>query len=462
MKEFKVPLQIFGPKALYRWLFHEWESLEKTFKNVLWLLHTQTDLPDTMGEKQLMKLATTFEYERMLTALTEEEFKQFIEWALDYEQGELWPEGWPRPPIPLGLNDLDTDIQKLRQLLVLTFAKERIWPREGFRPLIQEALNAANQAMEALAFADPNISLLKRREAFRYVHNGLDRALLCAERFLDLLLEFLALVILQLGWATLDEAENWFAAIGVRISEHSGGRTMPWHKKQRVLAVELGKFWEDLEAKKFRLAPPSYESFWSDLHLLLSSCGFEQGDDGKWYATGDLMQILDNLRNLRNVARHTSSTLQESRQIPEAYINATPEIRENLLKLWRFISESDAIPQIAKVLEFSSDCYGGTEFTLALENRRVVRARYVHDLDKNELARQAERNLALAQKDFEFFLFPSPKPEEHLLINPLLIRRDYTFQELGCIDIHEETLDAIRMVTEETKVMPGEERVKEV
>ena len=127
MREFKVPLQIFGPKAFYHWLFHGWESLEGTSRNALRLLYAQTALSGTTDERQLMKLATTFEYERMLTALTEEDFKQFIEWALDYERGELWPEGWPRPPIPLSLNDLDIDIQKLRQLLILTFAKERIW-----------------------------------------------------------------------------------------------------------------------------------------------------------------------------------------------------------------------------------------------------------------------------------------------------------------------------------------------
>lgn len=458
MSELRVPLQIFGPKALHRWLFHEWESLEDISKNALRLLHAQTARSGTIFEERLVELATAFEYERMLAALTDEDFKQFIDWALDAEQGEPWPANWSRPIIPLSLSDLDMEYQELRQLLLLTFARERIWPRQGFRPLIQEALDAANQAMDELAFADPNMSLLKRWEAIRHVHDGLDRALLCTERFLDLLLEFLALLVLHLGWASLDEAAEWFAAIGVTIPGQFDGRLASWHRKQRILAAEIGvKFWEDLEAERFQPAPVGWESLWSNVHLLVSSCGFEQGDRG-WYPTGDLMIILDSLRDSRNIVRHAPSTLQESERIPEAYIEATPQIRNKLQELWqRLVDPEAAFPQTAKVLECSNDCYGGINFTLALETRRVVTARYVHDVDKDRLASQAEENPALAQVEYEFFLLPSPRPEQHLLINPLLLRRDYAYQELGDVGIREETLADIKAMAEGVKVVLAEE-----
>ena len=236
-----------------------------------------------------------------------------------------------------------------------------------------------------------------------------------------------------------------------------------WGKKRLILGVEIaGKFYEDLEVRRFKPAPFGWESLWEDIHRLIESCGFKQGDDGKWYATDDLMQILDSLRDLRNIVRHAPSTLQEDQRIPEAYINSTPKIRANLLNLWRLINENSAIPQVAKVLEYSSDCYGGTEFTLALENKRVVRVRYVYDWDKDRLAYRAEESLALAQKEFEFFIFPSPRSEEHLLINPLLIRRDYIYRELGCIDLREEALNAIKVIIREIEAMPDEEGVREV
>jgi hypothetical protein len=418
-----------------------------------------------MDEEWLMELSTAFEYERMLAALTDEDFMRFIDWALDAERGEPWPEGWSRPILPLGLNDLDIEYQELRQLLLLTFARERIWPRQGFRPLIHEALDAANQAMDALAFADPNMSLLKRWEAIRHVHDGLDRALLCVERFLDLLLEFLALLVLHLRWASIEEAAKWLAAVGIIILDRLKGRQpAPWGRKQHILGVAIGmRFWEDLETGRFRPAPNGWESLWEDVRRLIEFCGYEryeEEEDGKvkvkWYPTGDLVSILDSLRGYRNVVRHAPSTLQESQRIPEAYIEATPRIRDKLQELWRMVSAEAAIPQVAKVLGCSSDCYGGTDFTLALETRRLVAARYVHDVDKVMLARQADESLALAQVEYEFFLFPSLAPEEHLLINPLLLRRDYICQELGDVCIREETLAEIKAMAEEVKVVPVE------
>jgi hypothetical protein len=151
--------------------------------------------------------------------------------------------------------------------------------------------------------------------------------------------------------------------------------------------------------------------------------------------------------------------LQESQRIPEAYIEATPRIRDKLQELWRMVSAEAAIPQVAKVLGCSSDCYGGTDFTLALETRRLVAARYVHDVDKEMLARQADESLALAQVEYEFFLFPSPETEEHLLINPLLLRRDYIYRELGDVGIREETLAEMKAMVEGIKVAPAEKAI---
>jgi len=464
MEERRVPLQIFGPKALYHWLFHEWENLGNTSRNAL-RLQAHTTLSSATDEEQLRKLATAFEYERILAALIDEDFKQFIEWALNAEPEELGLEGWSRLGIPLSLNDLDIEYQELRQLLILKFARERIWPRQGFRPLIQEALDAANQATDALAFADPNMHLLKRWEAIRRVHDGLDRALLCVERFLDLLLEFLALLVLDQGWAQIDEVAKWLASIKVRVPEseypeqdkvEKWERELgTWGKKRLILGNEIvGKLKEG-----FKSAPEDWGLLWENLYHLVESCGFEKEDD-KWHPTGKLMVILDNLRELRNIIRHAPSTLQESQRIPEDYIKATPKIRENLQKLWQMVNEKPIIPEIAKILSNSSDCYGGTNLTLALETRRVVTICYVHSMDREALAKKAEEgNLALAQKEYEFFLFPPPGREAHLLINHLLLRRDYTYRELGALNIREEVVASIKARIESIEAVPAEESI---
>lgn len=459
MKEFKVPLQIFGPQALCQWLFHEWDSLESASKKALGLLHTQlAKLGGVINGGQLAQLSTALEYERALTALADEDFRRFIEWALD---SGPWPEGWSRPKIPLGLDDLDVEHQELRQLLILTFARERIWPRQGFRSLLQEAVDAAGRARNALGFAAPNIFSLKRYEAIRHVHDGLDRALLWAEQFLDLLLEFLALLVSHLGWASSEEVAKWIAAVGLK-----GKRPEQWSRKQYILGVEIGtKFWEDLEAGIFRVAPNRWEFLWENVCRLIKLVKYEKYEDEKqwrWYPSGDLAIILDRLREYRNFVRHSIFTLQESQGIPEAYIDVASKVCEDLQKLWRMVNEDTVIPQTAKILRYSIDCYGGIEFTLGLETQRIVIARYIHEMDSNILAKGAKDSPALAQVEYEFFLFPSPKPEEHMLISPLLLRRTYTFRELGEVGIREEVLAIMKAIEERVKATPIEEKVEEV
>lgn len=488
----EVPLQLFGPRALYCWLFHHWGNIEPASRGALRQLYQQRVGSRASSPERLVELATASEYERVLAALTRTDLELFVEWCLNEEE---WPFVRSRLGILLSSSDLDIQLEELRQLLMVAFARERIWPRQGFRPLVQEALEAVNQANDALDLAYPNIALPRRLQAIQRVHDGLDRSLLCAERLLDLLVEFLSLTLLNLGWVSEEESDPWLTAVGVLAPKRQKEeRSREWGNKQRILGSDIGRtFWEielrerrteierrigiegqndqrieveeriePEEQKTFREPPDGWETIWLELRRLVELCGFEQRSDGKWYATGALMKLLDEMREYRNIVRHAPHTLRESRHVPEAYAEATPRIRDTLQRLWESIAVEPAVPQVAKVLEISGDCYGGSEITLALETRRIAVARYVHESDQSLLANGVEDGLALAQTEFEFFLFPSPTQEQSLIVNPSLLRREYNSRDLGSVGIKEEILARLREEQEAVKEAPPEEVIEKM
>jgi len=109
------------------------------------------------------------------------------------------------------------------------------------------------------------------------------------------------------------------------------------------------------------------------------------------------------------------------------------------------------IPQIVKILKQSSDCYGGVSFILALETGYLVEAQYVHTVDAKSLAKHAEESLALSQEEYEFFLFPPPRSEQQVLVNPLLLRRDHIPRRLGSIKIRPEFFEQVETAREESE-----------
>ena len=481
MSEHQIPLQVFGPQALCCWLFHHWEGLEDGSKGALRLLHAQVTQSSTIDEERLIKLATSFEYERALAALTDGDFERFVDWALDFREGELGLEGWKRPDIPVSLSDLDVGPQELRELLLLTFSRDCIWPRHGPRILLQEALDAANKAREALELANSNIVIPQRVQAVWQIHSGLDRALLGAEGILNLLVEFLALASLRVQIATEDEVKKLLEETGLIPGD--GNKFLGWYDKELIVGIHRT---EDKSSKRIKsirnkllgvqfrseedeLAPPVEEwwPIWDEFQRLLHSCSLEireiESDQGRRYevlVTGKMMRCLNSLRDFRNRIRHSSSERKTS-LVPKAYIGTVPKLCEKLQELSSLCSES-SVPEIAKIISCSSDCYGGSALTLALETQRMVVARYVHISDKEKLAGQAEKGLAMTQREYEFFVFPSPGPEQHLLINPLLLRRDYTYRELGSVGIRATTIEEEKAIREIAEKAPVEEMVGEV
>ena len=477
----EIPLQIFGPQTFYQWLFQQWEDLDSGSQDALRQLFAhQQGIPPldlgtlpqsrpTWGEAQWINWVTALEYERALTALTDGDFIQFVEWALDINKSKApWPYGWEQPVAPPGLDDLVISHQELREQLLLTFSREQIWPQQGPYLLIREALGAARQAVETLTLAGPNVSLLKRRDAARLVHDGVDRALLCAERVLDLLIEFFALLLLNQEGPlspSLEEAEDWLVAAGVKALQD--GKRPPWHKKQKILSNEIGKHFEGNSELG---VPEGLETVWEDLYALAVACRMEQDDQGKWQPTGDLMRIFDALRDHRNAVRHAPYPPLGGHQVPANYAKAALPIYELLLRLERLTSqlgrrhyaeteEAIQIPQIVKILKQSGDCYGGVSFTLALETGFLIEAQYVHMADAALLAKHAEESLALSQEEYEFFLFPPSGSEQQVLVNPLLLRRNYTPRHLGSVELRPEFFEQVEAAREEFEEKDLEEEI---
>lgn len=68
----------FGPESLYRWLYDNWNNsdrLSQKSKQGIQLLAGQAGL----GDDELKKLATSFDYEPLVQALQEDDFGWFVD-----------------------------------------------------------------------------------------------------------------------------------------------------------------------------------------------------------------------------------------------------------------------------------------------------------------------------------------------------------------------------------------------
>lgn len=203
-----VPLQIFGPEALHRWLYMQWYSYPGLTEE------TKVALQNTHNQLQFLKqpkdveghILTVVDYVKILQALSLEDFVRFIDWSLVEHP---FPPQWKRPPVLIDHEGLDIPLVALRQRLFACFTLDELWPKEGFRPLLHKAEEMIHLAQGSVIFADTSIHHIERIKAGRDVHDGLDRSLLYVERFLELLVEFFALLAFHVERANLDDIDRW-------------------------------------------------------------------------------------------------------------------------------------------------------------------------------------------------------------------------------------------------------------
>jgi hypothetical protein len=192
------PLLRWGPPALYQWLFDKWDNpdcLSEESKSAIRMLCGHQDA----GDKELLRrLATAFEYEQLVLALRLEDFGSFVNWIIS----DISP--------VLSYTDLQYSLSEFRLFLARSFQRSGLYPAQGFVSLLQEGIDAAAKAKERLAEVDPAVNSLSRQRAVESVHDGMDRALICAERLMELILEFLAQLASKAGAAPSADSGDLF------------------------------------------------------------------------------------------------------------------------------------------------------------------------------------------------------------------------------------------------------------
>jgi len=299
MEEFHIPLNVLGPELFYHWLFRQWHKpngLSQASYEALGQIHPSLtwDGSQSISQNSIRHLLTAIDCKAVLLALADEDFEQFVDWALS----QPFPGG---PTIPIDHHALDISLAKLRQQLARYYDQERIWPRHGLRLLLGEALDAACQAEKAIALAQSAVTVPQRTRALQQVHDGVDRCLLCAEHFLELLVEFAAVVARQAEVCDDAEQKNWLKQAGIGLTVED--KRISWDSKQQTLQTIRKK----IESRE--QAPEGWEHLWPDLLSLLNH--FRDGNPKQ-----DGLKYLDELRLHRNAVRHGGHTLDGAKGVP--------------------------------------------------------------------------------------------------------------------------------------------------
>lgn len=223
----EIELIRFGPEALYRWLYDNWDNRDRfsqASKQSIQLLSGQFSL----GNDELKKLATSFAYESLIQALQEEDFGWFVDSVIAGAFNTS------------NRDNLEYSLFELRLELSRAFKQERLWPSQGFTQILSEAIKSAVRAKERLPQINVAVNDFQRQHALQSIHEGIDRALICAERFLALLLEFLARTGLKAGASTQAEADVWLNHAGILPSQ--GSEPSDWGDKEKHLSVAADNF----------------------------------------------------------------------------------------------------------------------------------------------------------------------------------------------------------------------------
>jgi hypothetical protein len=136
--EYKVSLLKWGPAALYEWLFKEWgnpDRLSEYSRNAIRLLYTYP-IDD---EVKLRHLVTSLKYEKVIMALTINDFGFFVG---DVFESQI---------LGFSPDDLGMSLAEFRQLLAQKFQDTILQPVQGFTDLLNDAMNGAAKAAERLS-----------------------------------------------------------------------------------------------------------------------------------------------------------------------------------------------------------------------------------------------------------------------------------------------------------------------
>ena len=277
--EYSVILYEFGLDKFYQWLNDEgFGSLCCQSERAIKLLIK--DYPGYDNEQTYVKSIThILEYEKLINALNIEDFMNYIEWAL----GEIEEKyDFPYPP---GLEELVCTPEEIRHQLSQAFSSKKTLPSLDFSMLLKNALEAIDAVCDALTEFGPATCNIYRNNLQNKIHEGIDKAFLYAENFVDLLLEFLVLTAEHCDIINQSDKEKLLFLTKKNRESNWGDKQKSIRKVCQVCIVE-----HDKDNKLEQLS-----SICRIAHPPLPYKNNNNDSD-----IGPLGDIIDKLRNMRN------------------------------------------------------------------------------------------------------------------------------------------------------------------
>ena len=413
--EYSVILYEFGLDKFYQWLNDEgFGSLCCQSERAIKLLIK--DYPGYDNEQTYVKSIThILEYEKLINALNIEDFMNYIEWAL----GEIEEKyDFPYPP---GLEELVCTPEEIRHQLSQAFSSKKTLPSLDFSMLLKNALEAIDAVCDALTEFGPATCNIYRNNLQNKIHEGIDKAFLYAENFVDLLLEFLVLTAEHCDIINQSDKEKLLFLTKKNRESNWGDKQKSIRKVCQVCIVE-----HDKDNKLEQLS-----SICRIAHPPLPYKNNNNDSD-----IGPLGDIIDKLRNMRNKARHAQ--LKGDCTVTTTYRDVAYEVKKLLQEAWDIISNKP-FPAVMRMVGYSYNYYDKFEAYFISKDAKTITVRFI---DSGKLIKSKPFDfLVFTEGEPEFFIYPPPKLGQMAIIDPLAVNRLHPAYDVQPVHIKLEDID---------------------
>lgn len=277
---------------------------------------------------------------------------------------------------------------------------------------------------------------VRRCEALVQLHSAVDRTLVYAERFLDLILEFALQLCEHYNVGDDKDLEHAKSCIGALDGggASTSQRKCEWrvkHSKLRELICSLLARDDALWSNEPGDLRTFLEEWRADLNARQAS-----GDVGTQDASLEFLtssEIMDELRKIRNHLRHPPVGADTCQDPPEPYTSEVAPLQRLLSALEARDSTRDIMPVTVRILRVSRDRLGFWRVLMAVEDGQQAEAIFtdqgqfrgrtsgrVWGFVGVEKATADDVLVELARQ--EHFLFPRPG-DTRSVVNPLILQR---------------------------------------
>lgn len=405
-----------GPYHFFDWLVSIWHKSDGISTE------TKEAVKVIVGEEEPDHFSVhCLDYEKIIFAVAEEDLAKFVHSRLDGIEG-----------CTLNLSDLKykgqpLTLSTLRAILGCCFRREHIYPQQGLLALLSEANEAISAAKDSLQFTRANNNLIISQQGARSVHDGVDRAMIAAERYLELIMEFLATL-----------ARDYFDASESQWKKWTDEIRRTWCNKEKVL-VDISNYLASqmsVEAIPIHIKQ-QVGQFSAHFAGCCTHCVEVHCRETKEMKKGncqedasEVLRLLFRLRQTRNALRHASHTMNQGINTPKGYDEAIRTAYECLQTLMDCTYRQH--PIVVKIASYQRDMYGHIELLLASENKQFITSSFASFVNStriqpSEIGREFNN---------EFFLFPVPDKESSHIREPILVKRDPNFlkTDIPCLE----------------------------